>query len=457
MDTQTAQALGHERLGQLLLQYSLPAIVATAATSLYNIIDRMFIGQGVGAMAISGLAITLPLMNLAIAFGALVGAGASTLVSIRLGEGKGDAAARILGNTVVLNLLLSTCYSAILLLLLDPALWLFGASEETLPYARQFMQIILVGNVFMHSYIGLNNIMRASGYPRKAMTTTLFTVGLNLVLAPLFIFVFHWGIRGAAMATVFSQLVGFGIVLVHFMGEKHTVHFLPGHFALDRGVIRDIFAIGMSPFAMQIGASVVGLLMNWQLVRHGGDFAVGAFGVINSVLLFVAMIVMGLTQGMQPIAGFNFGARQYGRSTRVFKYTIYAATTLTCMGFLAGELFPGQIARAFTKDPDLSRLVVQGMRIALLLFPLVGFQMVTSTYFQSIGRAKISIYLSLSRQVLFLIPALLLLPRLWALTGVWMALPASDLAASIVTFLVLKHEVRKIKALHQSTLPLATP
>jgi putative MATE family efflux protein len=414
------------------------------ASSLYNIIDRIFIGQGVGALAISGLALTLPFMNLGVAIGALIGAGAATLVSIRLGEKRAEEASYILGNTVVLNLILSSSYTVITLFFLEDILYVFGASEATMPYAKEFMQIILLGNLFLHLYMGLNNIMRSSGYPHKAMFTTLATVGINLILAPLFIFVFKWGIRGAAFATVISQFAGFIITIFHFINKSSFLHFMKGHFRLRGDIIRGIFAIGMSPFVINVCACLIIIIMNLQLVKHGGDYAVGAYGIINSVLMFVLMVILGLTQGMQPIAGYNFGALQYERVRIVFRYTVIAATCISVTGFFAGELFPRQIALAFTSNSELVELSVTGMRIAMIFFPLVGFQMVTSNFFQSIGKAKISVILTLTRQVIFLIPALIILPRLFGLSGVWSAIPVADFFSIITTAYVLKTQGRKV-------------
>lgn len=441
-----AEALGTDKIGKLLFQYSLPAIIAMTASSLYNIIDRIFIGHGVGPLAISGLALTLPLMNLAIAFGALVGAGAASLVSIRLGEQRRDEAARILGNTVLLNLILSSTLAVVMLVFLDQILYLFGASRETLPYAKQFMQIILVGNVFMHSYMGLNNIMRASGYPKKAMVATLITVGLNVLLAPLFIFVCHWGIRGAALATVTVQITGLAITIRHFSRRDSYVRFLAHHFTLDFRIIRDIISMGMSNFIVNLCACLIAIVMNLQLVGYGGDYAVGAFGIINSILMCAVMIVLGLTQGMQPIAGYNYGARQFGRVTRVFHDAAIVATCITALGFLAAELFPRQIALAFTGNPQLVELATRGMRLALAVFPIVGFQIVTSNFFQAVGQPKISILLTMSRQVIFLLPALFLLPRSFGLAGVWVAMPVSDFAAFCLALGVWKSQIRNFRA-----------
>ncbi len=313
----SARELATGRIGRLLAQYSVPAIVGTAAASLYNIIDRVFIGHGVGAMAISGLALTLPMMNLAAAFGAMVGTGASALVSIRLGEGKQEETHAILGNTVFLNVLLGILFSILCMVFLDRVLFFMGASRETLPYARQFMQVILLGNVFTHLYLGLNGVMRASGYPRKAMVTTLVTVAVNLVLAPTFIFLFRWGIRGAALATVCAQVAGTVWTVAHFARRGHLVHFRPGCFRPRPRIIRDILSIGMSSFVMLFCASLIAGIQNLRLGQYGGDYAIGAFGIINALASLFVMLVMGVNMGMQPIAGYNFGAGRPGRVARV--------------------------------------------------------------------------------------------------------------------------------------------
>ncbi|MHC1729526.1 MAG: MATE family efflux transporter [Syntrophobacteraceae bacterium] len=446
LELSMADELGKGKTGGLLLQYSIPAIIGMTASSLYNVIDRIFIGQGVGAPAISGLAITLPIMNLAIAFGAMVGVGAASMVSIRLGEKKQEDATLILGNALSLNIIIGLTFSVIVLAFLDRILYAFGASSATLPYAKQFMEIILAANMMTHVYMGLNNIMRSSGYPRKAMVITLITIGINIVLAPVFIFTFKWGIRGAAMATVLSQSVGTVWVLVHFMSRRSGVHFERGCMRLNMPIIRDIISIGMSSFLVHLCACLIVILLNLKLAAYGGDFAVGAFGIIHSVLMLFAMVVIGLTQGMQPIAGYNYGARQIERVIRVFRYTVVAASCVTTAGFLIGECIPQLTARAFTDNPELIALSTTGMRITMAMFPVVGFQIVTCSLFQSIGQARIAIILSLSRQVLILIPALIILPWFFGLNGVWAAIPVADLLASVLTFFVLKAQIGKFRS-----------
>lgn len=444
MDPKVEQ-LGKGKISKLLLNYALPAIIATTASSLYNIIDRIFIGQGVGSMAISGLTLTLPIMNLAVAFGTLVGAGAAALVSIRMGQKRRADAIRILGNALTLNIILGITFSVFSLIYLDEILRLFGASEQTLPYAREFMQIILVANVIPHIFYGLNNVMRASGYPAKAMISILLTIAINIILAPIFIFVLDLGIRGAAMATVIAQTIGMIWVLAHFYSRKPYIHFRFSGFKLRKRIVTDIFAIGMSPFAIHVAASVVSIITNLKLSEYGGDFAIGAYGIIGSIGMLVVMIILGLTQGMQPIVGYNYGAGQYSRVTDVLKLTILWATAISFLGFLGSMIFPGAIARAFTTDETMINTTVHGMRITMVVFFVVGFQVTVSSFFQYIGKAKIAIFLSLSRQVIFLIPFLLILPLIFGLDGVWIALPTSDFIATITTAVILFYYRNKLR------------
>lgn len=434
-----------ESIGKLLFNYSLPAIIATTASSLYNIIDRIIIGQGVGPLAISGLALTFPIMNLAVAFGTLVGAGASAMVSIRMGQKKRTEAIRILGNAFMLNIAIGIIFSVLTLIFLDPILNLFGASDATLPYARDFMKIILMGNVITHVFFGLNNIMRASGYPAKAMVSILLTVVINIILAPLFIFVFHWGIKGAAFATVISQTVGMTWVLIHFFSKKPYIHFYRSGGRISFRIIRDIFAIGLSPFLIHTVSSLVAIIMNLQLKVFGGDFAIGAYGIIISITSFIVMVVFGLTQGMQPIVGYNYGAQHIDRVVATLKITILWATAISAFGFLAAMIFPVQITHAFTTDAVLEAFTVRGMRLTMAAFIFVGLQVVVSNFFQSIGKAKIAIFLSMSRQVIFLIPFLLILPHFYKLDGVWIASPAADFLAALTTVGILLFNYNKLK------------
>lgn len=437
--------LGTAGVGKLLLQYSIPAIIATAAASLYNIIDRIFIGHGVGPYAISGLALTFPLMNIMAAFGSMVGVGAATMVSIRLGQHNRKGATQILGNALMLNIIIGVVVGLGTLIFLEPILYALGASPDTLPYAEEFMQVILLGNVFTHIYLGLNNIMRATGYPRKAMITTLIAVGINLILAPIFIFVFKWGIRGAALATVIAQTVGTATVVHHFSKTNSFLHFLPGYLKLRWTSIRDIISVGMSNFLMLIASSIVISIINISLRKHGGDFAIGAYGIVNSLGNLVLMIIIGFNQGMQPIVGYNFGAQKMPRVIRTFKLTILAGTAISCFGFLLAEVFPRTIATVFTTNADLINMAVIGLRLNLMMLPIVGFQAVTSNFFQSIGKANISIFLSLTRQVIFLIPALLILPQFMGLNGVWLSSSLADFTSALLTLIMLRWQIGKLK------------
>lgn len=437
--------LGTKPIGSLLLQYALPAIVAMTASSLYNTIDSIFIGQGVGPLAISGLAITFPLMNLSAAFGAGVGVGAATCISVKLGQRDYDTAQRIFGNNVTLNLLIGALFSLISLTFLDPILHFFGASDATLPYAREYMLIILGGNVISHMFFGMNAVLRAASKPRHAMFATIFTVVLNIILAPIFIWVLKLGIAGAAWATVLSQAIALAWQCKLFSNSREILHFKRGTYKLDPTIVKNILGIGMSPFAMNVCACVVVIFINTGLARYGGDMAVGAYGIANKVAFMFIMVTMGLNQGMLPIAGYNYGAQQFDRLTRVLKYAVIAGTCITTTGFLVAHLWPYECARLFTTDDTLIRISMNAIRINMLAFPLVGYQMVVTSFFQSIGKAKISMFLSLSRQMLFLLPLLIVLPQFFQVDGVWMSLPAADTIASIVAACMMITYMRKFK------------
>ena len=445
--------LGTERIRKLLMQYAVPAVVAMTASSLYNMVDSIFIGHGVGPLAISGLALTFPLMNLAAAFGSLVGVGAATLISMRLGQRDYATAQRVLGNVVMLNLLLGVGFGLVALLFLDPILYFFGASDATIGYAREYMTVILLGNVITHMYLGLNSVLRASGHPRKAMYATINTVIINTILDPIFIYGFGWGIRGAAIATVLAQIISLVWQFRLLSDRSELIHFRRGIYRLRRRIVRDVLAIGMSPFLMNLTACFIVILINKGLKTYGGDLMIGAYGIVNRLAFVFVMIVVGVNQGMQPIAGYNFGAQQYDRVLRVLKLTIVCAVGITTAGFLVGEFAPRLAVSLFTSDEELIRLSVEGMRIVFVFFPIIGFQMVATNFFQSIGMAGKAIFMSLSRQLLFLMPGLLFLPRFFEVStpwdgswGVWCAMPLSDFLATVVAFFMLTHQLRKFRA-----------
>lgn len=435
--------LGEAPIGKLLVEYSIPAIIGMTLTSLYNIIDSIFIGHGVGALAISGLAITFPLMNLLVAFCTLVGVGGATLSSIRLGQKDKKGAEDILGNVAILCVINAIFYGGLAFIFLEPILFFFGASEATLPYARDFMQVILLGSPISYVMIGLNNIMRATGYPKKAMLSSMLTVGCNIILAPIFIFVLNWGIRGAALATICSQFIGMLWVLYHFYSPKTYIRFQRHSMRLKQRIIANIFAIGMSPFVMNVCACCIVIFINNRLLNYGGDMAIGAFGILNRIQMLFVMIVMGITMGMQPITGYNYGAQHFDRVKRTLKLGITAGCIITTLGFIIGELFPSIFVGMFTDNHELTDEATLALRIGILSFPVVGAQIVITQFFQSIGKARISIFLSLSRQLLFLLPGLAFLPPFYGVEGVWFSMPLSDALAFAVAALMLAYHYKK--------------
>lgn len=448
MDKNNKQAtleLGTKPVGKLLLQYALPAIIAMTASSLYNIIDRIFIGHEVGPMAISGLAITFPFMNLSAAFGAAVGVGASTAISVKLGQRDYQTAIKLLGNTVTLNLLVGFVFAIVCLAFLDPILLFFGASLQTISYARDFMQVILAGNMITHMYFGMNAVLRSAGKPRQAMYSTIFTVVMNILLDVVFIFWWGWGIRGAALATILSQSLALIYQMKLLTDKSQILHFKRGIYKLEPGLVKNILGIGISPFLMNVCACIVVIFMNNQFVKYGGDLSVGSYGIANAIGTVFVMFIMGVNQGMQPIAGYNYGSQQTDRLMRVLKLSIITATCIMTVGWLIAMLLPNYCARMFTTDDTLIRLSIKAIRINMLVFPVIGFQMVVTNFFQCIGKVKISIFLSLSRQLLFLLPLLAVLPTFLGVDGVWYSLPASDLTSAIVTAVIMSVFMRKFK------------
>ena len=438
-------ALGTKPVGKLLLQYAMPAIIAMVASSLYNIIDRAFIGQVVGPLAISGLAITFPFMNLSAAFGAAVGVGSSTAISVKLGQKDYRTAEELLGNTVTLNLIVGFSFAVICLTFLDPILYFFGASEATIPYARSFMHVILCGNMITHMYLGMNAVLRAASKPRQAMNATIFTVVMNILLDVLFILVFGWGIKGAALATVFSQSLALVYQMRLFTNKKEILHLKRGIYGLKGRLVKNIVAIGVSPFLMNVCACFVIIFINNQLVRYGGDLMVGAYGIASAISTVFIMIIIGLNQGMQPIAGYNYGAQKIDRLMSVLRIAMITATIIVATGWTIAMTIPNLLARIFTDDPTLSTLAMTAIRLNMMVFFVVGFQMVVTNFFQCIGKVKISIFLSLSRQLLFLLPLLYVFPLIFGVKGVWYAIPTSDFTAATVAAIIMSVYMRKFK------------
>lgn len=450
--------LGTESIGRLLRKYAVPAIIAMTASSLYNMVDSIFIGQGVGGLAISGLAVTFPLMNISAAFGSLVGVGASAIVSMLLGQRNYAVARKVLGNVMTMNVVLGVLLMFFGLLFLDPILFFFGASENTIVYAREYMTYILIGNVITHLYLGLNAVLRSSGRPKVAMWLTILTVVLNTILDPIFIFVFDMGIKGAAIATVIAQTVSLVWQLRLLSNKNEVLHFENGKmFTFDNNIARESLKIGLSPFLMNMASCFVVLLLNNQLRRYGdeigagvGDVAIGAYGIVNRIAFLFVMIVMGFTQGMQPIAGYNFGAGNFERVLKVFWQTVAWATLCTTLGFVLGMFAPEVAVGLFTHESQMIEIASRGFTITMAAFPVVGFGMVASNFFQSIGMAGKAIFLSLSRQVLFLIPCLIVVPLFYGIEGVWFALPISDAISSVVSVALVLGLIRKFRTAPQS-------
>jgi putative MATE family efflux protein len=442
---ESTNKLATENIGKLIWTYSLPAIVGTVVMSLYNIVDRIFIGQGVGPLAISGLALTFPFMILLMAFGMLVGAGSATRISITLGENDKEKAEKILANALILTFIISGTVVIISYIFMSDVLRLLGGTEKTIRYAEDFMRIIIPGGIFSALSFGFNNIMRASGYPKKAMYTMIICAIINAVLDPIFIFGFHWGIQGAAIATNISYFVGTVWVMTHFLKPGSNIRFHRKNFKLEKNIILSIISIGMSPFSMQLATCFVVILVNTTLLHYGGDLAIGAFGIINSVITLIIMFIIGLNQGTQPIVGYNYGAKRYGRMFKTLRYAIIIATCLTTIGFIIGTFLPSAMVSLFTRDVELQAIASKALKISVMLFPIIGSQIVITNFFQSIGKAKISIFLSLTRQFLFLIPCLLILPPIFGLTGTWSAMPVADGLASIVAYFTIYYYIRKFK------------
>ena len=468
MSKSTTLSLGTDNIGKLLFNYAIPAIIAMTSSSLYHIIDSAFVGHGVGGAAIAGMAITMPIMNISSAFGAMVGVGAGARISLRLGEGNKAAAEKTLSNAILLNIVIGLTIMAMMLLFLDEILVLFSggkASAETLEYAREFMQIILIGNVITHLYLGMNDMIRSSGYPRKAMYITLTTFVITIVLNPLFIFKFGWGIRGSAAATVIAQFVAFCIALAHFSSRKSFIRFKREAFRFDRKIIAAILSIGLAPFLMNICASTVAAFINSAMLRYGGmgatdivsresgaaDLYVGAYGIVNRVVLLFIMVIQGLNQGMQPIVGYNYGARNYGRVRKALFMTIGVGMTISTIGFLLAQIFPEAIAHIFVDDAKggndslMVQAATQGMHLVTMMFPLVGFQIVVGGFFQYIGKAQLAIITSLTRQLIFLLPLLWTLPRMLGAYGVWISMPIADSASVLLAFSFFVWQMRKMR------------
>ncbi|MBR5924959.1 MAG: MATE family efflux transporter [Bacteroidales bacterium] len=434
------------QISTLLKEYAVPGIIAMTASSLYNMVDSIYIGhiKDVGALAISGLAVTFPIMNLGTAIGTLVGVGASTLVSMLLGQKNYVTANKVLPNVVTLNVVLGAIFSILLLCFLKPVLFFFGASEAIYPFARDYMTIILAGFIISHLYFGLNGMIRATGNPKLAMGLTLFTVISNAILDPIFIFGLGMGVRGAAIATVLCQTMSLVYSLVYFSSGKNVIHFGKRIFGFSAKIARTSMGIGLGPFLMNTAACLVSMFINQQLRHYGGDLAIGAYGIINRISFLFIMVIMGINQGMQPIASYNYGAGKGKRVKEVYWLSVKCATAVSLAAFIVSELLPGPAVSMFTNDATLKHLAVHGMRTMNCLFPIIGFQIISTNLFQCLGMVKKSVFLSLSRQLIFLLPALYLLPLAFGIEGVWFSYPVSDVLAFTCTVILIIRLLRQL-------------
>lgn len=446
---QTSQ-LGEGQISELLIKFSLPAIVGMLVNALYNVVDRVFVGRGVGFLAIGGVTVGFPIMIIQMAFGMLIGIGATALISIRLGQQKKDEAEIIAAHALVLLVILSIIIALVGLTFLDPLLRLFGASAEVMPYAQDFMRIILIGTVFQSVGFGMNNIIRADGNPKIAMATMLIGAVLNAILCPIFIFYFKWGIKGAATATVISQGVSALWVMYYFWGRKSLLKIRRANLRLRITVVGQIVAIGSAPFAMQLAASVIQAILNKSLINYGGDVAISGMGIVQSVTMLILMPIFGINQGAQPIIGYNYGAGKYERVKETLKLAIYAATLVVTVGFIVIQVYAAQIIGLFETNTELIAFGSRALRIFLVCLPIIGFQIVSSNYFQAVGKPKHAMFLSLSRQVILLIPAVLILPHFFALDGVLMAGPFSDFFSSVITGIWLLRELKLLEKKEQA-------
>ncbi|WP_378954434.1 MATE family efflux transporter [Pelosinus sp. sgz500959] len=441
-----SKLLGEEKIGKLLWKFSVPAIVGMLVNALYNVVDSIFVGNGVGEIALAAVAIAFPIMVILMAFGVLIGVGASSLISIRLGQQRIDEAEKILGNAYMLASIVMTALSMLMLIFLDPLLISLGAGIDLLPYARDFMSIILLGSVFMHIGFGMNTIIRAQGDPKTAMLTMFISAGINIVLNPLFIFAFKMGISGSAWATVLAQAVSAIWVTLYFIGKKSFLKLRIANLYPDRYIILQIMKNGLSPFLMQFASSIVAVLFNFSLLKYGGEVAIASMGIIQRVAMLLVMPMFGISQGLQPIIGFNYGAKKYDRVIKVLKLGIISATVLSIMGFIVIQVFDTKIISVFNQDPALIAVGKQGIKIVLAMLPILGFQLISAQYFQAVGKAKHAIFLSMSRQVILLIPLLLIMPNLFGLMGAWIATPLADLGAAVVTAVFLLKELRRMNS-----------
>ena len=439
-----SEQMAREKIPKLLLKFSLPAVVSLLVNSLYNIIDSIFVGRGVGDLGLAGVTVTFPIVTTFMACIMLIGIGATSLISIRLGEKKGSEAEEIVGNALVLFLIIGLILTVLGLIFLKPILIFFGASPAVLPYATDYMRIILLGSIFLALGTGMNTFIRAEGNPKIAMNTMLIGTITNIILDYIFIFIFNWGIKGAAAATIVSYAVNTTWVLYHFLSGNSQLKLKIENLKLKKVLVKSIFIIGFPTFVLQVTSSIQQLILNRSLASYGGDTALAVIGIIMSIVTFLVMPAMGISQGAQPIIGYNHGAKNYGRVKDTLKLSILSATVIVTFGFLISKIWPTQLISLFNEDPKLIELGVHGMDIFFKFLPLVGVQMISASYFQAVGKPNQATLLSLSRQVIIFIPLLIILPRYFGLEGVWWSAPLSDIGAFLLTGIWLWVEIKTL-------------
>lgn len=448
---QKTKELAELPIPRLMLKFFIPSFIGVFVNALYNIVDRVFIGQGVGSMALSGISVIFPVMLIVMGFGMLIGIGAGVLVSINMGKRDMEKAERVLGSSFLLMLLVSVLITVIGFSIKGPMLQSFGATAETIGYANDYLDIILAGTVFQVVGFSLNNIIRAEGNARTAMYSMLISAGTNLVLDPIFIFGFGMGVKGAAYATVISMIVLTVWVLLHFRSSKSVVKLKSENIRFNYQILLEIMAIGMAPFFMQIANSFVQGLLNTKLIAFGGDLAVGAMGIVNSVSTMIIMAIVAINMASQPIIGFNYGAKSYSRVKEALKIAMISASGIALLAFALVQIFPEPIVQIFnSSDSGLLDFGKDGLRIGLLALPVVGFQVVVGNFFQSMGQAKIAVLLTLLRQVIILIPLLFILPNYLGLRGIWISMPISDCCSAIIVVFFLTHQWKKLNVLAEA-------
>lgn len=442
-----ADRLGTEKIGALLFNFSIPAIIGMLVNAIYTIVDRIYVGQGVDPLGIAGITIVMPVIMVLMASSMLIGIGSNALFSIRLGEGRKDEAAKIMGHGFALLFLIPGIVIVVCFIFLDPILiTVLGASDAVFPYAKTYLQIILYGGIFSAMGPGINHFIRSDGHPKTSMFTQILGAIINIILDPIFIFVFNWGIAGAAWATIISQFISFLWVIYYFNSKWTALRFRPVNMKLELNRSLHIIVIGFAPFAMQFAIGAVNVLLNRTLFLYGGDIAVTAMGIVYSILIIIFMPLQGLNQGAQPIIGYNYGAKKYDRVKKTFKCAVISATVFVCFGFILIQRFPGFFIGIFSREQgELRDMSIRTIRTCTLLLPALGFQIISSNYFQSIGKPVQGTVLSLSRQILLYIPLLLILPKIFGIQGVFLAMPVADFGASILSGTIMWCELKGLK------------